>query len=134
MEFENVLYGGVQIAHNFGAAAVTGLPIAALWFRPSPPVLRRMAWLTMLAWLVQMASGAGFGTVSYFQEGELPQIHDLALMALCVKVACAGLAVILLTIQLLRRAPKEPGVAVWRSLAILGVTALTSAAILRWFS
>ncbi len=134
MELENILYASVQLAHNFGAAAVTGLPIAALWFKPAPPILRKMAWLTLLAWLVQSASGAGFGTVSFFQEGELPQIHHLALAALCVKIACAALAVTLLTVHFLRRSPSGPGVAMWRGLAILGVTALSSAAILRWFS
>ena len=40
MELENILYASVQLAHNFGAAAVTGMPIAALWFKPAPPVLR----------------------------------------------------------------------------------------------
>jgi len=115
-------------------AAVTGLPIAALWFKPAPPVLRKMAWLTLLAWLVQSASGAGFGTVSFFQEGELPQIHHLALAALCVKIACAALAVTLLTVHFLRRTASGPGVTLWCGLAILGVTALSSAAILRWFS
>ena len=119
MELENILYASVQFAHNFGAAAVTGLPIAALWFKPAPPVLRKMAWLTLLAWLVQSASGAGFGTVSFFQEGELPQIHHLALAALCVKIACAALAVTLLTVHFLRRTASGPGVAAygaaWRS-------------------
>ncbi|MGA9486887.1 MAG: hypothetical protein WBV25_07420 [Methylocella sp.] len=134
MELENILYASVQLAHNFGAAAVTGLPIAALWFKPAPPVLRKMAWLTLLAWLVQSASGAGFGTVSFFQEGELPQIHHLAFVALCVKIACAALAVTLLTVHFLRLTASGPGVALWRGLAILGVTALSSAAILRWFS
>jgi len=130
MELENILYASVQLAHNFGAAAVTGLPIAALWLKPAPPVLRKVAWLTLLAWLVQSA----IGTVSFFQEGELPQIHHLALAALCVKIACAALAVTLLTVHFLRRTASGPGVAIWRGLAILGVTALTSAAILRWFS
>ena len=67
------------------------------------------------------------------KEGELPQTHHLALAALCVKIACSGLAVALLTVHFLRRTG-EPGVAVWRSLAILGVTALTCPALLRWFS
>lgn len=134
MELESILYGGVQIAHNFGAAAVTGLPIAALWFGPAERTLRKMAWLTLLAWLMQAASGVGFGTVSYFQEGELPQIHHFALVALCVKIASAGLAVSLLSVHFLRRATTGPGVAIWRILAILGVTALTCAAVLRWFS
>ena len=131
MELENALYSGVQIVHNFGAAAVTGLPIAALWFRPAAPVMLRMAQLVLLAWLAQAASGAGFGTVSYFEEGELPQIHHLALAALCIKILCAALAVILLSIYFLKRSSYGPS---WRVLAILGITALTCAAVLRWFS
>ena len=134
MELENFLYGGVQLVHNFGAAAVTGLPVAALWFKPAPPVLRKIAVLTLFAWIVQALSGAGFGTVSYFQEGELPQIHHLAMAALIVKIACAGLAVTLLSVHILRGGASGPGVALWRGLAILGITALASAAILRWFS
>jgi hypothetical protein len=133
MEPENVLYGGVQLVHNFGAAAITGLPIAALWFKPAPPILRKIAWFTLLAWLLQAASGAGFGTVSYFMEGELPQIHHLALAALYVKIACAVLAITLLAVYYLRRAA-GPGMATWHILALLGVTALSSAAALRWFS
>jgi hypothetical protein len=131
MELENALYSGVQIVHNFGAAAVTGLPIAALWFRPAAPVMRRMAQLVLLAWLAQAASGAGFGTVSYLEEGELPQIHHLALAALCIKILCAALAVILLAIYFLQRSSNGLP---WRGLAILGITALTCAAVLRWFS
>jgi hypothetical protein len=134
MELENILYAGTQIAHNFGAAAVTGLPIAALWFKPVKPALRKIAWLTLLAWTVQAASGAGFGTVSYFQEGELPQIHHVALAALCVKIACAVLAITLLAVHFVRRTAAAPDDAVWRSLTVLGVTALTCAAVLRWFS
>ena len=134
MQLENILYAAVQIAHNFGAAAVTGLPIAALWFAPARPPLRKMAWLTLLAWLTQGASGAGFGTVSFLMEGQLPQIHNLALAALGVKIVCAVLAIALLTISLLVRVEEASDKRVWASLAILGMTALTCAAVLRWFS
>jgi len=103
IELENVIYGGVQLVHNFGAAAVTGLPIAALWFKPAAPVLRKMAWLTLLARLLQAASGIGFGTVSYFMEGELPEIHHLARAALYVKIGCAALAITLLAGHFARR-------------------------------
>ncbi len=133
MEPENVLYGSVQLVHNFGAVAVTGLPIAALWFKPAPPILRAMAWFILLAWLLQAASGFGFGTVSYFMEGELPQIHHLALGALCVKIACALLAITLLAFHFARHTT-GPGQRLWAGLAVLGVTALTRAAVLRWFS
>ncbi|MGA7385671.1 MAG: hypothetical protein WBW81_13565 [Methylocella sp.] len=67
-------------------------------------------------------------------EGELQEIHPLALAALCVKIACAVLAVTLLAIHFARRTAAVPGTAIWRGLAVLGVTALTSAAVLRWFS
>ena len=103
MELENVLYGGVQLVHKFGAAAVTGLPIAALWFKPAAPVLRKMAWLTLLARLLQAASGIGFGTVSYFMEGKLPEIHHIARAALYVKIGCAALAIALLAGHFARR-------------------------------
>jgi len=134
MELENFFYAAVQIAHNFGAAAVTGLPIAALWFAPSRPTLRKMAWLTLLAWVTQGASGAGFGAVSFLMEGQLPQIHSLAWAALAVKIACAALAIILLAVNLSARVEAARGNRIWTSLAILGITALTCAAVLRWFS
>src|SRR5208337_5421806 len=104
MQLENILYAGVQIAHNFGAVAVTGLPIAALRFEPAGTILRRIYGLALLAWLVQAASGACFGMVSYFMLGELPEIHDLALIALYVKILCACLAIVLLVGKLFKRA------------------------------
>src|SRR5450631_2979181 len=48
MELENPLYGSVQLVHNFGAAAVTGLLIVALWFKSAPPDLRGLAHLACL--------------------------------------------------------------------------------------
>jgi len=133
VELENVLYGGVQLVHNFGAAAVIGLPVAALRLQPAPSTLRKMAWLTLVAWLAQAASGAGFGTVSFLMEGELPQIHHVALGALCVKIGCAALAVTLLSVRFLRHSAKQ-STAMWSWLAVLGATALSAAAVLRWFS
>lgn len=135
MELENAIYAGVQIAHNFGAAGVAATPIAALWFREAQPgLLRPLAWLTFIAWLVQAASGLGFGTVSYFMEGELPEIHHVALAALVVKIFCAVSALTLLAVHFLRRGGEPPGAVIWRSLCALGLTALTAAAVLRWFS
>jgi hypothetical protein len=134
MELENILYAGVQIAHNFGAAAVAGLPIAALWFAPAQPAARKVAWLTLLAWLTQCASGAGFGIVSFTMEGELPQLHSLAMVALGVKILCAVLAIFLLAMNLVMRVKTPLGNRTWISLTFFGFTALTCAAILRWFS
>jgi hypothetical protein len=134
MQLDNVLYAGVQIAHNVGAAAVVGLPLAALRFEATGSTLRRIYWLALLAWLVQSASGAGFGMVSYFVVGELPEIHDLALDALCVKILGAFLSIILLAAKLLKPAWASSDKAASVCLAGFGSAALLCAAILRWFS
>jgi hypothetical protein len=134
MQLESILYAGVQIAHNFGAAAVAGLPIAALWLGSTGTQLRKIVWVTLLAWLLQSVSGAGFGIVSYFVVGELPEIHHLALIALGVKISCAVLAMALLTAKLLGWAEAMSDKVILTCLASLGSAALTCAAILRWFS
>ncbi len=134
MQLDNTLYAGVQIAHNFGAAAVVGLPLAALSFKATGPTLRKIHWLALLAWLVQSASGVGFGMVSYFVVGELPEIHDLALSALCVKILCAFLSIVLLAAKLHDFAWAGTDRAALKRLAGFGSVALLCAAILRWFS
>jgi hypothetical protein len=134
MQLENILYAGVQIAHNFGAVAVAGLPIATLWLGSTRTSFRKIAWLTLLAWLVQSVTGAGFGIVSYFVVGELPEIHHLAFVALGIKASCAVLAIALLSIKLLGRLEATSDEVTLIGLAGLGSTALTCAAILRWFS
>jgi hypothetical protein len=67
-------------------------------------------------------------------EGQLRQIHYIAWAALGVKIVCALLAITLLTINLLVRVEVAPDNRIWTILEVLGVTALTCAAILRWFS
>ena len=61
MRLDNAIYAGVQIPHNFGAAAAVALPLAALHFEVTGPTLRRIYWLALFAWSVQSASGVGFG-------------------------------------------------------------------------
>jgi hypothetical protein len=134
MQLENILYAGVQIAHNFGAVGVAGLPIAALWLGSARTSFSKIAWLTLLAWLVQSVTGVGFGIVSYFVVGELPEIHHLAFVALGIKASCAVLAIALLSIKLLGRLEATSDEVTLIGLAGLGSTALTCAAILRWFS
>jgi hypothetical protein len=67
-------------------------------------------------------------------EGQLPQIHSLAWAALAVKIACAVLAIALLAVNLSARVDAARDNRIWTGLAILGITALTCAAVLRWFS
>jgi hypothetical protein len=131
MQLDNALYALVQIAHNFGAVAAIGLPLAALRYAVADPT--RIYRSTLAAWVVQVASGVGFGLVSYFVVEELPQISGLAFIALCVKILCAALA-IALAVLLLARKGAMPDRAALMSLTALGALALFSAAILRWFS
>ncbi len=137
MDPQNLAYALVQLVHNFGAVAVVGGAVAARWLaRDVPATQRRLAWLVLGGWLAQAASGAGFGAVSYHFYGQFPDIHTIARSALMVKLACAASG-ILLAAGYLKRAsdwlPARRGT-VWTVLLALGVTALASAAFLRWFA
>ncbi len=137
MDPQNLAYALIQVVHNFGAVAVVGGAVAARWLaRDVPQTQRRLAWLVLGGWLAQAASGAGFGAVSYLFYGRFPDIHAIARVALLLKMACAA-GGILLAAGYLRRAadwlPERRGAA-WTLLLMLGVTALASAAFLRWFA
>ena len=137
MDWQNLAYTAVQVAHNFGAAAVVGAPLFALWPAPQLPETRRkLAWLVLFGWMVQGASGAAFGAISYLGYGQLPDIHAIAIAALLIKMACAVTG-FLLAAAYLRAAPAwtEAGRnRAWSALFGLGATALAAAAFLRWFS
>jgi hypothetical protein len=137
MSAENLAYALVQVVHNFGAAAVVGGALFARWPAAADRALqRRLAWLVLVGWAAQVASGASFGAVSFHYYGQFPDIHGLAVAALLVKIGCAlaGLAV---AAACLRRGDDwsaATAARAWRVLASAGVLALTAAAFLRWFS
>lgn len=79
MEIENVAYALVQVAHNFGAAAVIGSPACVLYVRPAIETQRRLARLILLGWIVQAVSGAAFGAVGFYYYGEFPDLQAIAL-------------------------------------------------------
>jgi hypothetical protein len=134
MQLDNTLYAAVQIAHNLGAVAAVGAPLAALRYAASGATLRKTYALTLAAWIVQIASGAGFGFVSYFVVGELPQIDGAALVAFVAKIGCAILSMGLLLAKLSNFGQALSDKAALACLAGLGAAALLGAAILRWFS
>jgi len=132
----NLVYTGVQILHNFGAVAVVGSPAAAWWFaRDNPAAQCRLAWLLVIGWAAQGASGAGFGMTSYFFKGQLPEISGVALIALVAKIACAtcGFAVGVLYLKTASQWSVATRLKVWQGMLALAGTALTAAAFLRWF-
>ncbi len=136
MDLQNLGYALTQVVHNFGAAAVTGGAIAALWLAPRPEAERALAWLVLSGWAAQMASGAAFGMISFLYYGQFPDISPVASVALAIKVACAvsGFALAALYLFLATGRPKSWRRSVWLILAVLAATALTAAAFLRWFS
>ncbi|SOD41923.1 hypothetical protein [Nitrosovibrio sp. Nv4] len=135
--FENLNYAIVQLAHNFGAAAVVVLPILALYTaEQAGPIQHRFAWLAGLGWAVQVVSGTGFGAVSYYYYEKLPDLHGIAFAALLIKILCAagGLGIAILYVRRAADWTAKRRRAAWKLLGSLGITALAAAAFLRWFA
>lgn len=138
MDFQNLAYALTQVIHNFGAVAVTAGALAGAWMLPRQPVtqIRTVAKLVGGAWMLQIASGVGFGAISFYYYGRFPELSGIATAALVIKVASAGLGFVVSLLYLLRagRWPDAICRLAWQVQAGLGVTALTAAAFLRWFS
>lgn len=137
MPWQDLLYALTQVAHNFGAVAVTGAAFLARW--PVPQGLdaqRRLARLVLAGWALQAASGATLGAISLAFYGRFPDIHGVAKAALFLKMACAVTGFALAAAWLKSGATwSEPRrTTVWTFLAALATTALAAAAFLRWFS
>ena len=132
----NLVYTSVQILHNFGAVAVVGSPAAAWWFaRDNHAAQGRLAWLLVIGWAAQGASGAGFGMTSYFLKGQLPEISGVALIALFAKIICVtcGVALGILYLKTATRWSVAGRMRGWLGMLALAGIALTAAAFLRWF-
>ena len=86
--------------------------------------------------VAQAASGVGFATVSYLSYGHLPDLHGVAVAALLLKMVCAvgGISFSALYLYGERSFSMAFRRQIWVTLLLLAMTALTSAAVLRWFS
>lgn len=131
------MYAFTQVAHNFGAVAVTGGAVFARWpERQNPDLQRKLAWLVLVGWVVQAASGATLGAISLAFYGHFPDIHGIATAALLLKMACAT-AGFLLAAAYLKYATGWKQLSqnrAWSLLVVLALTALSAAAFLHWFS
>jgi len=133
---ENLAYALTQVVHNFGAVGVLGGALFALWPIPRLESGRAFAWLILVAWGAQIASGGLFGLTSLYYYGETPDLSSIAMAALAIKVAAAITGFLLAAFYLLR-GEEWDRMRVRRTfmnLAALGAVALTAAAFLRWFS
>lgn len=137
MDWQNLSYATIQVVHNFGAVAVVGSAVAALWLSAGAVGMHQaLAWIMLGGWAAQAASGAAFGAVSWLYYGHVPDIHGIAMGALLLKMACAAAGFMLAAAYLYRGSSWGERVqqATWRTLAVLATAALTAAAFLRWFS
>lgn len=137
MDVQSLLYALTQVAHNFGAVAVVGGSLLGRWPLHLDRELRRpLAWLVLAGWSVQALSGATFGAVTIAYYGQPPDIHGIAVIALLVKIVCAvtGFVVAALWLRYAAKWSESRSNAMWNLLIVLGITALTAAAFLRWFS
>lgn len=133
MDSQNLAYAITQIVHNFGAVAVVGGAACAL-VRSDAGTQRKLAGLVLVGWLTQAVSGATFGAISFYYYAKFPDIHGIAVAALIVKVVCAVFGLTLTMRQLLARLSGASRRNSWLALCGLGILALCSAAVLRWFS
>lgn len=133
---ENLAYALTQVVHNFGAVALLGGAVFAIWPTSSLEYGRTFAWLILGAWGAQIISGIVFGVTSLYYYGETPDLSRVAQIALGVKVLAAIGGFMLASAYLMRgRAWRETcAKRAFQSLTALGAIALTAAAFLRWFS
>lgn len=137
ISLENLDYSIVQVIHNFGAAAVVGGAVFALFpAAQTAPIQRKLAWLVGSGWTVQALSGMGFAVVSYYFYGKLPDIHGIALAALLIKMLCAvcGFSIVAIYLRYATGWTAGKRRIAWQLLIALCVTALAAAAFLRWFA
>jgi hypothetical protein len=131
-----LVYALVQMAHNLGAVGVVGGPALALVPACGGALAqRRLALVTLAAWGLQAATGAGFALTSYGFKGELPEVTGVALAALVIKVSCTvvGLGVGAAALWRGRSWSAAWRTAAWSGSLALAVVALSSAALLRWY-
>ena len=134
---EDLSYAVVQVVHNFGAVAVVGGAIFALYpATQTAATHRKLTWLVGFGWAAQAMSGMGFAAVSYHFYDKLPDIHGIAMAALLIKMLCAvsGLSIAILYLRYSATLAIDRRHLAWQLLSALGIIALTAAAFLRWFS
>lgn len=137
MQWENLFYALTQFIHNFGALTVVAGAVVGLKYRAdtlSPKT--QFAWLVLGGWVTQALSGIMFGGISLYFYGETPDLHSTAQVAFIIKLVCAGSGILLSLLYIFRSASwnERARRRSWFALTAFGVTALTAAAFLRWFS
>jgi hypothetical protein len=132
---QNLIYALIQVVHNFGAATIVGMGAYETWLVRGRPE-HGLASVLALVWALQASSGAFFGIVTYYYDGQLPDIHGVAVDALLLKIICVAAGFVLaVSYAKWGSGWSDHGCRfVWGASFALGAVALGSAAFLRWFS
>ena len=132
---QNLIYSAIQVAHNLGAVAVVSGSLSGVFIK-HPVTRKKLAWLALAGWGTQAASGATFGAVTYLFSHHLPDIGNIATGALMLKMMCVAAGFILLAAYLRWGATwsEEKTNGIWIASSTLAISALSAAAVLRWFS
>jgi len=134
---DNFIYACVQLLHNLGAVIVVAAPVVALILSNKEETKHlpfSIFYIALAGWCLQIGSGIGFGITSYQLQGHIPQLEDVAKYALYIKVICATISSLLLLSVLLKKNDHPISIQkLTKILLVLGVTALCSAAFLRWY-
>lgn len=133
MATDSLVYSLIQIIHNLNAVVVVGAPLFGVWFGLQQITARQMMALVAFAWALQGISGAAFGLASLSLYGALPDLHPIGRGALVTKVACVIVGFGLSLWFWLR--PSSVSLRTpWMLLGLIGVLAISAAAVLRWNS
>lgn len=136
MQPENLAYALTQVVHNFGAAVLVGAAMFWLWPAPRREHARAFAWIVLIAWCAQIASGIVFGLTSLYFYGETPDLSAVAMTALVIKLSSAASGFVLAIWYLAhgRAWQTEKAKCTFQTQLALAALALTAAAFLRWFA
>lgn len=139
IEIQNLIYALNQVIHNFGAASIIGFASYGLIRQKSQQVMEhsRSLWFLLgIAWAIQGTSGAIFGATTLHFNGQLPDIHGVAVIALIIKIICVivGFILSMFVLWLHKKTVRPIPRITWLASLLLGATALSAAAFLRWFS
>lgn len=132
---QNLIYAFIQVLHNFGAAAIIGFSVYGFMATKAGPK-PGLGYLLAMAWLIQGVSGGFFGLTTYYYHHQLPDIHGVAMAALLIKIACVvlGFSIAASYAIWFKRYSLVFVRGIWIGLTLVGLTALSAAAFLRWFS
>lgn len=134
MDLQNIAYAVAQLVHNFGSVAIVGGSICALALYRTGFASHRLTWIVLIGWGIQAVSGSTFGAISYFHYGKFPDIKGIALAALGVKILCTTIGFTFAASQLFVNFSIKSNRRIGFLQCGMGILALSSAAVLRWFS